>query len=844
MNGQPSPATCLILKDARDYYANYNAAPRAFPPRPSPKIHVSHTATPSGPDRPSEVVEESPSPPPVDNYSVNNVGLQHHPLSSESQAVWSRSHQGSQNPRNIATGHGALLPKSRGNDANFTGPAPVPMEPGPPYNTSNAPHPSFYQMPLGDEQLPSFAELEAKADWYTRERITAASSIANDRSGTLNGLVIRRDRQDAADRTMLDEFLPRTIHREHGNVSATSYPVLLRHRLSQDAPSLTQYIRGREDFANDYPVGYYGVAHTRGGLRMRPNPSSTQQSYGNVAGLMQSAPVRADIESRANRGRIPDEQALEILESNPTIAEEFRRACATRLQQYQQTLDRAYNQRLAEMEQYTQEWRNSTGELWQAFRAGQFQAADMSKQSCLAWQGPQEMAKSGRYRLAFVEICVEQPIFLENGQAHDDIVSPHMPSAAFSAAVAPTAPQRMLREVRLDNRQLHQNGTRSQPSGTSKSNDSRSYYTQTSPVSSAAPEQLLESRPALGQLILSQPDTFRNARHRATTCPPDLRGGSASAETEVRQPSYNQPAPNKSNLLQPDPIPTEAVRPPLRQLSALEWISNLDGYVQEPSGQYSSKSKRLLSILCSSSLGSSFTFSPKPSYSAILLGVKSKSPGFHHRKFENLQSSRNIVHPSEVVIDLSAANALMFGRAFCYMKQRIDHLRSLLGLTSGSSFANNEHSQRMYYFFSQQPINRALNTVRHPENKRTGMPCRDPVHETRKLLIVRPRHEDGHVTGAAYLDVGSEQPVIRADRGNCLILKTDVQAHQNCVLTDKKTTPSSSWRTALRSNAWWQCWIGASNCTSLCCPAFLGQKARTKPRRRQKNPVMEHRNVQ
>lgn len=813
VNGQPSPATCLVLKDARDYYTNYNAAPQApFSPRPSPTAHVSQTAPLSQTDRPSaiNVINESPSSPSVNTHSSVDTGLRNQPTASQTQAVWIQSHHGSQNSENIATGHRASLTEPRGNLAIFTETASVPVDPGHLFDAGNTPRSSFYQMPPNNEKLPSFAELEAEVDWYTRERTITASSIANHQPGPPTGLVTRRT-QDAADRNMVDQFLPRKVNRDRGNEPATYHSRLHSKRLSQDDPFLTRYFNGHQDFANADAVGHYGAAHSRDSLRMRPDACATQQSYNNLTDLMRSAPARARNDPKACRGRDPDEQALGLLELNPIIAEEFRRACVNRLQQYQQRLDKAYNQRLNEMEDYTREWRNRTWDLWQALRAGQFNPDNMSKQSCLAWQGPQEMASSGRYRLPFIEIRVRQPTFLENGQARDDEINSRVLSSAFPATIAPTAPQTIFREVRLDHHQIHQKGTRSHPSGPSKSGESRSSYTQHRPVCSVLPEEILVSRPASGLLNLSQSDAFQNARHRAATCQPHFSGGSASAEIEVRQlahnRSVNQPSHNGTSLLEPDSIPSGQVRAPLRRLLALEWTSNLKGYVQDSSAQYSSKSKHLLSILSLSSLESSFTSSLKMSYSAILLGVKSNSSRFDYHRFEDLQLTRNTVHPSQVIIDLSEANVLMFGKAFCYMQQRIDHLRSLVGLTSGRILRNNQDSQRMYHFFSQQPINRALKTMRHPENKRNGLPCRDPVHETRKLLIVRPEHEDGHITGAAYLDVGNEQPTVRADGGECLLPQG--RCTRNCLLTDSETILLSSWRTALLSNAWWQCWHGA-----------------------------------
>lgn len=774
--GQPSPATCMMLKDARDYYANYNAPPRAPRLRSSPTAHVDHNARGPQPDCSSAIVviEESSSPPPVNTHSSDDIGRQHQPVSLQSQAVWTQSHDSSPESGNIATDHYALSPEPKGNFANLPGPAPGTVDPDLPYNTDSAPRLSSCQKPSCKEPLPSFAEFEAEVDRYIREHTTALPSIADDQSGPSDGLLTLRNRQDAADRTTVDRFLPRTINREHADVSHSNISSLRSDRLSQDAPPLTLYLKDHQDSANNSLIDHDSAAHTRGISLMRPDRHQIQQSQSKAGDLTRSPPARAHMDPRADRARITDEQALEIFEANPTMAEEFRRACAIRLQQYQQSLDNAYNRRLAEMEDYTREWRNHTKKLWQAVRAGRFGPADISNQSAVAWQGPQAIAKSARYQLPVIDTRVEKPLTFENGQAHINEPNSYRLSSASPARTAPPVLVKVRREVRPDPSKFQQKNNRSHQRGPPESGKLLS-YTQVRPISTAIPEQLLVGRPAPNQLTPSQSDAFQNIQNRPTTPQPESSGGPARAETESPQPAHCQPAshstPDELTLVGKDPIPMVAAQAAQGQLLGHEWINDFGGFVKESSGKYSSKSNRLLSILSSNSLGSSFTSSLKLSYSAILLGVKSRSSEFDYRKFASLLATRHIAHPSEVVIELSEANVLMFGKAFCYLKERKDLLCSLVGLTRGRRLGNDEQSERMYQFFCQQPINRALNTMRHTENNRSRMPSKSPVHEMRKLLIARPKHEDGHITGARYFDVGSEQPIIRPRKGKCLPLQ-------------------------------------------------------------------------
>lgn len=89
-----------------------------------------------------------------------------------------------------------------------------------------------------------------------------------------------------------------------------------------------------------------------------------------------------------------DDELLQILFKNETLASRFQRACTSRVEQHKQSLENAYNQRLSDLEKYTREWRDTTQELWLAIKEGKFPSATRRHQEALAWSGPQQTAHS------------------------------------------------------------------------------------------------------------------------------------------------------------------------------------------------------------------------------------------------------------------------------------------------------------------------------------------------------------------------------------------------------------------------------------------------------------------
>lgn len=100
-----------------------------------------------------------------------------------------------------------------------------------------------------------------------------------------------------------------------------------------------------------------------------------------------SSPLRPP--PSVNLETLNDDQALELLLKNETVARLFQSACISRVEEHRQKLDHAYNQRLLELEEYTRAWRDSTKEIWAAVKKGTFKLND-DQQDALLWRGPQE----------------------------------------------------------------------------------------------------------------------------------------------------------------------------------------------------------------------------------------------------------------------------------------------------------------------------------------------------------------------------------------------------------------------------------------------------------------------
>lgn len=86
---------------------------------------------------------------------------------------------------------------------------------------------------------------------------------------------------------------------------------------------------------------------------------------------------------------LDDDQALALLQKNETVARLLQEAFNTRVEEYQQKLHQAYDQRLIELEEYTRSWREATKELWSALSEGKLDPTD-DQREFLLWKGPQD----------------------------------------------------------------------------------------------------------------------------------------------------------------------------------------------------------------------------------------------------------------------------------------------------------------------------------------------------------------------------------------------------------------------------------------------------------------------
>lgn len=91
----------------------------------------------------------------------------------------------------------------------------------------------------------------------------------------------------------------------------------------------------------------------------------------------------------ADLDALNDDQALALLLKNETVAGLLQNTFNARVEEHQQKLVRAYNQRLLELEEYTRSWRVATKELWSALNEGTLESNNDQREALL-WKGPQE----------------------------------------------------------------------------------------------------------------------------------------------------------------------------------------------------------------------------------------------------------------------------------------------------------------------------------------------------------------------------------------------------------------------------------------------------------------------
>lgn len=216
---------------------------------------------------------------------------------------------------------------------------------------------------------------------------------------------------------------------------------------------------------------------------------------------------------------------------------------------------------------------------------------------------------------------------------------------------------------------------------------------------------------------------------------------------------------------------------PPTQLSCLEWVQDLGGYMKNYStGEYTDGSDRLIRRVISSSLGHNFpgfSLSGEVMDTCVLVRVPSAQAMPTYRRLASINELKFKVDLCEVVVDLNSANIALFGKAFCYISDRIDILRAARRGRSPTSVAStiDDKKCRLYDMFSSRVAPKTLTSSGPPPQSPRSMVSYHFETESRrklyKLMILRPAHKSGEITGVRHFDVGLEQEVPYQGQGEC-----------------------------------------------------------------------------
>lgn len=394
---------------------------------------------------------------------------------------------------------------------------------------------------------------------------------------------------------------------------------------------------------------------------------------------------------------IQDDELLQILLKNDTIAARFQGACAARLDQYQQSLERAYNQRLADMEKYTRDWRDSTKELWLAVKKGKCPTITQEQQEFLAWPGPRQMAND----LGPVSVLTSPFSKMMGGQTSKEL----------------------------------------------RESDSHTKIPKSSPAIAG------HSGPGTNLVVDSRAEL-------PISGPPDHETSQLSRESKLTIEKADRPSLK---------LPPLVAQFPKSQSFGAEWVDETKGYKEdEAKGGLTRGSYHMLDTVCWRDLGPDIQkFLKIPDARRMVVKFVDGEGRLTFRDMNAIHSVLGGLMNTDVIIDLTYANVALFGRALCYLKSRRDRLWSLAKLP-GTPFVDSE-TRELYTFFSPRP---AAKTVRI-ERFMPGQPWlsgifgagEHPKPEAWRLLIARPRHQDGYINGVAYFDVGIERRTARLKTG-------------------------------------------------------------------------------
>lgn len=147
---------------------------------------------------------------------------------------------------------------------------------------------------------------------------------------------------------------------------------------------------------------------------------------------------------------LTDDNVLDILLTNEKVAEQFRKACFSRQQKYQEDLENIYRQRLSELEDYTRKWRDTTKELWRALESGRLPVITQQQQEALDWQAPRQTLPNSQNLLPPYAPSLEQADLnhQENAECAEDRRSSAAPttlqgSTPSHQSLRPTLPTQL-----------------------------------------------------------------------------------------------------------------------------------------------------------------------------------------------------------------------------------------------------------------------------------------------------------------------------------------------------------------------------------------------------------------
>ncbi|KAK7734792.1 hypothetical protein SLS63_004212 [Diaporthe eres] len=143
----------------------------------------------------------------------------------------------------------------------------------------------------------------------------------------------------------------------------------------------------RESTSRKLPSTPFPLVRTADHYLAERQPSKMRAR--NVTSEPKASPPPPKPSSSVGLDALNDDQALALLLKNETVAGMLQNAFDARVEEHQQKLVRAYNQRLLELEEYTRSWRDATKELWSALSEGTLKPNSHQREALL-WKGPQE----------------------------------------------------------------------------------------------------------------------------------------------------------------------------------------------------------------------------------------------------------------------------------------------------------------------------------------------------------------------------------------------------------------------------------------------------------------------